>query len=223
MTEKLSKTSQDYLKYIFTLSEGGKPANTSDLAKRLKVSPASVTEMLDRLASAEPPLVIYKKYQGAMLTEAGRQAALEVLRIHRLLETFLVEILGYSWDNIHEEACRLEHVISKEFCERIADLLGNPTYTPHGEPIPTEDMSMPVQVTRSLGSLRSGDVAHIRRVLDDDAGLLRYLSENGIVPYNKITVVGYSEFDENLTINVEGFEAAVVIGPKVAGKIFVSP
>jgi DtxR family transcriptional regulator, Mn-dependent transcriptional regulator len=127
---------QDYLKTIYDLTQGDAPASTTALAARLGIAPASVTGMMKKLAAANPPLVHYRKHQGVTLTETGEQAALRVIRRHRLLETYLVTTLGYSWDTVHEEACRLEHVISEEFESKIAALLGNPKRDPHGDPIP---------------------------------------------------------------------------------------
>ena len=132
METVLTQSTQDYLKHIFELTENGSAASTNDLASRLGVRPASVTGMVQKLALAEPPLVEYHKHQGVTLTPEGEQAALEVLRHHRLLESWLVQSLGYSWDEVHEEACRLEHVISEDFEARMAAALGNPERDPHG-------------------------------------------------------------------------------------------
>ena len=128
--DPLTQSIQDYLKHIFELSEDGTPASTNDLAARLGIKPASVTGMIQKLAAAEPKLVDYQKHQGVTLTPAGERAALEVLRHHRLLETWLVQSLGYTWDEVHEEACRLEHVISEDFEERMDAALGHPTHDP---------------------------------------------------------------------------------------------
>ncbi len=142
MAEIISSSIQDYLKNIYALSSSGE-ASTSALATRLGVAPASVTGMLQKLASLQPPLVVYEKWRGAHLTPEGERAALEVLRHHRLLETFLVESLGYSRQTVHEEACKLEHVISEEFEARIDAALGHPVRDPHGAPIPSAELIMP--------------------------------------------------------------------------------
>ena len=118
------------------MTSDGEEASTTALAARLGIAPPSVTEMLQKLAALQPPLVVYQKHQGARLTPEGERAALEVLRHHRLLEAYLVESLGYSWDAVHEEACKLEHVISEVLEERIASVLGNPLRDPHGYPSP---------------------------------------------------------------------------------------
>ena len=212
---------QDYLKHIYELTESGSPASTNDLAARLNIAPASVTGMLQKLANSQSPLVIYKKHQGVTLTKNGEKAALEVIRHHRLLETFLVTTLGYSWDEVHSEADKLEHVISENFEARMAKALGNPTRDPHGELIPTADLTMPTDDSRPLTSLRTDETATVKRVSDDDPALLRHLQKIGVVPEVKITVKNYSEFDGNLTLQVEGQKSNVVLGMAVTNQIFV--
>jgi len=221
MTELLTQSIQDYLKRIYELSENGANASTNDLAERLNIAPASVTGMLQRLASSKPPLVVYKKHQGVTLTKAGERAALEVIRHHRLLELYLVKALGYSWDEVHREADKLEHVISEDFESRIADALGHPTRDPHGELIPSEDLTMPADESRPLSSLRTDETATVKRVSDDDPALLRHLQEIGIIPEVKVTVKDFSEFDGNLTIKVEGQKSNVVLGTAVTTQVFV--
>jgi DtxR family Mn-dependent transcriptional regulator len=221
MKETLTQSIQDYLKHIYELNEDGKSASTTDLAARLNIAPASVTGMLQKLASSTPPLVVYKKHQGVTLTRKGERAALEVIRHHRLLETYLVSALGYAWDEVHEEACRLEHVISEDFETRIAQALGNPIRDPHGDLIPTEDLTMPVEETRPLASLRTDESATVKRVSDKDPALLRHLQEIGVVPGAKVTMKAYSEFDGNLTLRVEGQKSNVVLGTAVTNKVFV--
>ena len=131
MSDLITDSIQDYLKSIYDLTEDGQPASTTSLALSLGVKPASVTGMLQKLASLKPPLVNYHKHKGAKLTTKGRQVALEVIRHHRLLESWLVQTLGYSWDEVHKEAEKLEHVISEDFERRIAAAI---TYSRHGKP-----------------------------------------------------------------------------------------
>jgi len=218
---------QDYLKTIYFLvaeaqaGEAASPlASTTALAARLGVSPASVTGMLRRLAEDDPPLVEYHKGRGVRLTEAGERVALGVIRRHRLLETYLVKRLGYTWDAVHEEACRLEHVISDELEERIAAALGEPQRDPHGEPIPTRDLAVAVDEAQPLSALRPPDRAVVVRVQADDLGLLRHLVQLGLTPGEWLEVRSYAPFDENLTLSIAG-GADVVVGSAVSRRVFV--
>jgi DtxR family Mn-dependent transcriptional regulator len=221
MAELLTQSIQDYLKNIYELNEQGGAALTTDLAARLHVTPASVTGMLRRLAASKPPLVLYRKHQGAVLTRSGRRAALEVIRHHRLLETYLVSVLGYSWDEVHDEACRLEHVISEDFETRIAAAMGNPTRDPHGDLIPDEDLAMPLDETRPLASLRAHETARVRRVSSEKPTLLRYLREIGVVPDARVTALEVSELDGNLTLKIEGRRPKIVLGRAITDRVFV--
>ncbi len=220
MPEAITQSIQDYLKQIYELNERG-AASTNDLAARLNIAPASVTGMLQKLANSKPPLVIYKKHQGVTLTKNGEKAALEVIRHHRLLETFLVSTLGYSWDEVHCEADKLEHVISEDFEARMAKALGHPTRDPHGELIPTAELTMPADESRPLASSRNAETVTVKRVSDDDPVLLRRLREIGLMPEAKITVKSYSELDGNLTIKVEGQKSNVVLGTAITSQVFV--
>lgn len=221
MPEAITQSIQDYLKHIYELNENGGSASTNDLAARLNIAPASVTGMLQKLANAKPALVIYKKHQGVTLTKNGEKAALEVIRHHRLLETFLVNTLGYTWDEVHCEADKLEHVISEDFEARMAEALGHPTRDPHGEPIPTADLTMPADSSCPLASLRTDETATVRKVVDDDPALLRHLREIGVIPNAKIIVKNYSAFDGNLTIKVEGQRSNIVLGSAITSHVYV--
>ena len=219
MRENLTQTIEDYLKTIYTLTTRAGRVTTNQIAARLGVTPASVTGMLKRLASSDPPLVEYRKHRGVLLTPTGRQVALEIIRHHRLLELFLHETLGYSWDEVHAEADRLEHVISDDMEERIALALGNPLLDPHGEPIPSRELRLPVDSATRLNELRTGQQAVVQRVEDDNPAFLRYLHEIGITPQARLTVLDYSSFDENLQIRVD--DQVVVLGPGVTQQIYV--
>src|SRR5215470_12717526 len=175
MEQTLTISIQDYLKHIYELTESGENASTNALAQKLNIKPASVTGMMQKLASAQPALVEYHKHQGVTLTKDGQKAALEVIRHHRLLEAWLVQTLGYSWDEVHEEAERLEHVISENFESRIAAAMGNPVRDPHGELIPTADLRMPIDTLTPLSALRPKQIATIKRVSASDTNLLRHL------------------------------------------------
>lgn len=221
MTDNITQTIQDYLKTIYDLQENAGTASTTALATRLGISPASVTGMLQRLAGGASPLVNYRKHQGVTLTPAGTRAALEVIRHHRLLETYLVETLGYPWDEVHAEADRLEHFISENFEARIAAALGNPSRDPHGELIPTVDLTMPSDPAMPLSSIRPPQKAVILRVRADDAALLRHMDELGLTPGAQLQAVAYSPFDQNLSLMVENQPAIVVIGEAISSRIFV--
>ena len=218
-SQSTTQSVQDYLKCIYELTEGKPVASTNDLARELDVKPASVTGMVQKLAAEKPALVEYQKHQGVTLTAAGKRAALEVIRHHRLLETWLVQSLGYSWDEVHEEAERLEHVISEDLEQRIATSLGHPVRDPHGELIPTEDLDMPPDDSTPLSSLLPTQTGIILRVAAHDPGLLRHLNSLGLTPGIKISVIGFSSFDNNLTIKAKN--KAVVLGLNITTKIFV--
>ncbi len=219
--DTLTPSIQDYLKHIFALTENKQSATTNALAERLSVAPASVTGMVQKLAALEEPLVLYRKHQGVTLTPAGQRAALEVIRHHRLLEAWLVHSLGYTWDEVHEEACRLEHVISEDLEARIAAALGNPNRDPHGDPIPDADLVMPGDETLPLSSLRPGQRATVSRVNnDEDSNFLRHMTHLGLTPGAQLTVVDYSPFDNNLTVQVSAMPP-VVLGLAVTYKVFV--
>lgn len=219
MSQPLTISIQDYLKHIYELTENGESASTNALAKKLKISAPSVTGMIQKLASARPALVEYQKHQGVTLTKEGRRAALEVIRHHRLLEAWLVQTLGYSWDEVHEEAERLEHVISEDFEERIAAAMGHPIRDPHGELIPTADLKMPSDDSTPLSALRPEQPVTVKRVNASDKDFLRFLEELGLVPGAKIQITGYSPYDHNLTIKVG--RRSLVLGFNITSKVFV--
>ena len=219
MEQTLTISIQDYLKNIYELTESGESASTNALAAKLKVSAPSVTGMIQKLASAKPALVEYQKHQGATLTKEGRKAALEVIRHHRLIETWLVQTLGYSWDEVHEEAERLEHVISEDFERRIAAALGHPMRDPHGELIPTADLKMPLDNTTPLSALRPNQTGTVQCVKAADTEMLRYLESLGLVPGAHIEVKEYSPFDHNVTVKVG--RRSSVLGLNITSKIFI--
>ncbi|MBT3190213.1 MAG: metal-dependent transcriptional regulator [Anaerolineae bacterium] len=215
----LTHATEDYLKAIYTISVDGLSASTNALAERLKIAPASVTGMIKRLAETSPPLVDYRKHYGVTLTPAGERAALKVIRQHRLLETYLHESLGFSWDEVHEEACRMEHVISDAFSERIDAILGHPTHDPHGDPIPDLNLVMPQKASTQLSALRPPQKATIQRVDAKDGDLLRFLEEKGLVPGSKLETRAYSPFDGNLTILLN--EQEMILGPAITRHVFI--
>jgi len=221
MIDDISGASQDYLKAIYRLSARNERATTSQLAEHLHIQPASVTSMLKKMAATEPPLVDYQKHQGATLTDAGQMAALEVLRHHRLLEQFLHEILGFSWDEVHDEAERMEHCISERMEERIAALLGNPQYNPHGAPIPDGDLNISPSHWLAMSTLREGETAVIRRVRDEDNDMLRYLDKLGLRLNTRFTITDYIPYDNNLHLQIEGQQRPIVIGTQISDNVSV--
>jgi DtxR family Mn-dependent transcriptional regulator len=214
---------QDYLRAIYKLARRG-PADgrvtTSQLAERLSVRPASVTAMLQKMAAASPALVDYHKSHGVRLTAAGEKAALYVVRSHRLLELFLHEKLGYSWDEVHDEADRLEHVISEAMTARMAEALGHPTRDPHGHAIPAADLSLDQPPALALCDLPAGQPAVVHHVRDEDPELLRYLDEVGLRPGAAVVVVDADSFGELLRLQV-GEGEPLALGPAVTGQVFV--
>lgn len=219
MPNTLTVSIQDYLKNIYELTENGESASTNALASKMKVSAPSVTGMVQKLATSKPPLVEYQKHQGVTLTKDGKRAALEVIRHHRLLEAWLVQTLGYSWDEVHEEAERLEHVISEGFERRIAAAMGHPLRDPHGELIPTADLKMPLEDSTPLSALRPAQTGTIQCVKAADTDLLRHLESLGLIPGAVIEIKEYSPFDHNLTVRV-GRKTAV-LGLNITSKIFI--
>ncbi|MCJ7733521.1 MAG: metal-dependent transcriptional regulator [Anaerolineales bacterium] len=221
MNRQLTDTVEDYLKVIYKLSVESCRVSTGQIADALGVSPASVTDMVQRLAGETPPLLDYLKHQGVALTDEGKTAALETLRHHRLLELFLHEVLGYSWDQVHAEADRLEHVISEEFEDRVAAVLGNPQRGLHGEPIPSRTLEMPDQDTCYLQDMRPGQKGIVHSVSDDDPGFLRFLEAQGLVPGAEFSVVGFSPYDDNLRLRMDGASEEIVLGASITAHVQV--
>ncbi len=204
-----SEAIEDYLKAVYTLarrSDG--PVGTGDLAERLGVTPATATAMLKRLDTLG--LVSHRPYHGVTLTPAGEKVALEVIRHHRLLESYLSEALDMPWDRVHEEAEVLEHYISEELEGLIAAKLGDPSHDPHGDPIPGPDLEFRSEEdSRPLGALEEGEIATFTRVSDSDSEMLRYLAERGIRPGARIVVKGRQPFGGPVYVEVDGAEHAL--------------
>ena len=213
----LSQAVGDYLKTIYKLQDDG-AVSTTDIARALDVSSASVTNMIKRLAQMK--LVEHESYKGVRLTEAGEKIALEIIRHHRLLETYLKEMLGYSWAEMHEEAERLEHHISEEFEDKIDALLGHPTHDPHGHPIPTRDLQITQTATTPLIHAEPGRVLFIHHVSDADPELLQYLEEIGLLPQNTVEILDKAPFKGPLTLRIG--EREQIVGHEVASNVFVT-
>ena len=212
----LSQAVQDYLKAIFKLETGGL-VSTTEIAKEMNVSGASVTGMLKRLSSMN--LVEYNSYKGVKLTKTGEKISLEIIRHHRLLELYLKEIMGFPLDKVHDEACRLEHYISDEFGDKIDKMLGSPTFDPHGHPIPSKDGQLPeskeIQLTEAIG----GNKVIIKRLSDEDKKLLAYLEERNLIPGIELSVIEKAPFNGPITALKDG--KSEIIGHEIAKKIFV--
>jgi DtxR family Mn-dependent transcriptional regulator len=209
---------QDYLKEIYKIQASGERATTTAIAKRMGVAPSSATSMLKKLAALG--LAEHAPYRGVELSEAGAKIALEVIRHHRLLEQYLAQTLGLGIDAVHDEADRLEHVISEELEARIDEQLGYPTHDPHGDPIPDAGLNVDRTSLRSLEALSPGEEATVRRIPDGDPGLLRYLAELTLVPGRKVTMRRSEPFGGPLTVDVGGSEHP--ISRELAGQIGVS-
>jgi DtxR family Mn-dependent transcriptional regulator len=211
---------EDYLKTIYMLAQKESPVSTSRIAEAREVKPASVTSMVQRLAKLN--MVVYEKHYGVTLTSSGEKLALEVIRHHRLIELYLIEALGFTWDEVHEQADILEHVISEKLEERIAAALNHPQFDPHGDPIPTREGEIIYENTRPLASVKVGNRVRINRILDDsNSELLRYLAELGLVPSVELEVVEIAPFQGPITVEIDGEKK--VIGQKVASTILVKP
>lgn len=209
---------EDYLKTIFALEQEESPVSTSRIAAARAVKPGSATSMVQRLHKLN--LVNYEKHYGVTLTDTGREIALEVIRHHRLVELYLMEALGFAWDEVHEQADLLEHVISEKLEERIAAALNHPEFDPHGDPIPSKEGVVIDVESQLLSQLPVGAQAIVTRIPDDaDAELLRYLGELGLTPGTAITVREIAPFDGPITLEIDG--RTQIIGFRVAGAVLV--
>lgn len=196
----LTRSVEDYLKIIYTLSESGQPATTTGIAEALALAPPSVSGMVKRLAEAG--LLEHLPYKGVTLTEDGRRAALRMLRRHRLIEAYLVKSLGYSWDTVHDEAERLEHAVSDDLIERMARALGDPRFDPHGDPIPTSEGTILEVTAVTLPEVAVGETVIISRVDSGSAERLRWLADAGLVPGVEVTVVDIQPFSGPITLTL---------------------
>ncbi len=213
-----SQAIEDYLKTIYELQCTEGQVGTTVLAERLSVTPASVTGMVKKLA--EMKLVVYEPYQGVKLTKSGQKIALEVVRHHRLIEQFLAEALGVPWDRVHEEAHKIEHVLSEDLEDRMDALLGHPTTDPHGSPIPRPDGTIDESAHIRLTELKAGQSAVVAEVSDYDSALLRYLGELGLYPKAEVAVRAIAPFDGLMTVQIGDKQHA--LSRAVANEILVA-
>lgn len=212
-----NKTTEDYLKTIFWLSRLPGKVNTSAIAEGLKISSASVTDMLKRLS--QNGYITYTPYYGVRLTKKGDKTALRVIRRHRLLELFLVEALGYSWDNVHDEAERLEHVVSEELESRIDAFLGNPRYDPHGDPIPSDEGVMEELEYCRLSDLNPGERGIVAQVVDSKK-LLQFMKKMDLALQSRVMIKEKESFDDSMTVRVDG-KKEHFLSREVTQQIFV--
>lgn len=213
---QISDAAEDYLKAILELTEHDNVAATGDIARLLGITAQSVTGMLAKMREAG--LVHYEPYRGASLTRAGRVHALRLVRRHRLLETFMIEKLGYTWDEVHIEAERIEHALSNVFTDRLATFLGNPSRDPHGDPIPGPDGAMPVDEDVPLTGAHVGATLVVRRVGSRDQAVLVYLQKLGIVPGVALFVHEVEPGGAVLHLKKDGH--LVSVSADLAGEVF---
>jgi DtxR family Mn-dependent transcriptional regulator len=214
----ISHAMENYLKVIFEILEHEERANTSAIAEEMGIAPASVTAMLKKLAGLK--LITYEPYQGVRLTGVGEKTALEVLRHHRLLELYLAQALDVPWDQVHEEAERLEHALSEDLEERIAAVLGDPTVDPHGSPIPARDGTMKRMAGRRLSAVSVGETVTVIEVGDRDPDLLRYLGKLDLFPGTEVKVLAIEPSQGPLVPKSCGRE--FILGRLAAAKIQVT-
>lgn len=217
--EKLGRATEDYVKAIFKLQEKHRPVSTNRVADKLDVSPAAVTKAFRVLV--RKGLVDHEPYHGVSITPAGRSAALEIIRRHRLLETFLHDVLGYSWDEVDAEAEQLEHHISAKFEAAIDRLLGFPSLDPHGDPIPDRDGAVSALRGTSLAESKSADTVVVVRVRDRNPAALQYLAGIGVHVGAVIEIVEIQPFSGPLTLRIDAHDR--VVGRELADYVFVDP
>lgn len=203
----LTRSVEDYLKSVFHLTSQGGFATTSDIAEMLEIAPPSVSGMMKRLS--ETGLIEHVPYRGVQLTPQGRRAALQMIRRHRILESYLTSKLGYDWGDVHVEAERLEHAVSEKLIERMADALGEPRYDPHGAPIPTAAGDIEETELVTLAAVRVGAMVVLRQVGDEQPDRLRYLAAQGLTPGARLAVLERQPFNGPTTVRL-GMETRVV-------------
>ncbi len=213
----LTGQAEDYLKAIYEITRSGGPAATTDIAAELNIAAPSVSGMLQRLARLR--LVKVERYRGSRLTPLGRQIALQLLRRHRIIESFLVTRLGFGWDDVHEEAERLEHAASAELVERMAGSLGHPTADPHGAPIPTARGHVDERRLATIADLPVRASARVVRMSDRDPAFLRYLAARGIRPGATVRVESREPFGGSITLRVA--RATHTVGAPAATRVYV--
>jgi DtxR family transcriptional regulator, Mn-dependent transcriptional regulator len=213
-----SATEENYLKAIYKFSANGEMVGTNTLAKSLQTTPASVTDMLKRLS--DKSLVEYQPYHGVRLLEPGKLIALRIIRKHRLWEVFLVNVLKFNWDEVHETAEQLEHVNSTLLIDKLDEFLGYPQFDPHGDPIPNKDGHFTERVTRQLSACVAGEAVVVAGVTEDAPQFLQYLDRIGIRIGSRVSVQEVIPFDNSMILGLAGRE--VVFSGEFARQILVT-
>jgi len=212
---RYSKSTEDYLKVIYKLETAGGGAQTSAIAEALDIAPPSVSGMVKRLS--ETGLLEHAPYRGVRLTVEGKRTALKMLRRHRIIETYLIEELNYAWDDVHDEAERLEHAVSDRLIEAMARALEDPHYDPHGAPIPTANGEVEVPDLIPMTEVPVGSVGELRMVSDKDPERLRFLASLGLKPGIRFTVVERQPFHGPVTLRLAGEDGgSAVVGYELA-------
>lgn len=215
----LSQAVEDYLKAVYQLQERQGQVTTLAVAERMGVAPASATNMIKKLAQMR--LVRHTPYQGVELTPEGEKIALEVIRHHRLVELYLAQALGVPWDRVHQEAEKIEHILSEDLEDRIAAALGQPSRDPHGDPIPTKEGTIATPPQARLSEIAAGEMVVVSRVANEDPELLRYLGSLGLYPDVQLLVLEVAPFKGPLRVRMAGQEH--ILGRELAENIFVVP
>lgn len=219
MLPNISQTEENYLKAIFNICEkADKPAGTNDISNAMQTSAASVTDMLKRLS--EKKLINYEKYKGVTLTEGGNRVATQLIRKHRLWETFLVEKLQFSWDKVHDIAEQLEHIKAPELVEKLDDFLGNPKFDPHGDPIPDAEGKFTYRKQIQLSDAEVGEWGVVVGVQEDSEKFLQYLDKQGLVLGARVKIAEKFSYDESIQIILND-EKELVLSDKVSRNLFI--
>ncbi len=207
---------EEYLESIYKLQQEQHPVSTSRLAEHLRLSAPSVSEMVKKLTGRG---LVFQSERGVCLTDVGKSLAKKVIRRHRLSERLLTDLLGFKWDEVHDEACRLEHAISPEMEDRIAESLGNPKTCPHGHPIPDKDGKLVKEKVKPLSDLKAREKGIIVNVFEEDPKMLQYLASLGLIPDVCVMVEEVAPFGGPLIVCVAGSRYA--LGREIASKIKV--
>ena len=213
----ITSTVEDYLATIYRVASENQKSTTTIIADKMRVSRGTVTSMFKKLA--ESKLITHVPYRGVSLTATGEKIALEIIRHHRLIELYLQNTMGVPWEKVHEEADKLEHILSEEIEDRIDKLLNNPTIDPHGAPIPTKEGYISNDTFRRLSQAKKGEDLVIKRVDEEDSKKLVYLADKGLYPNTALKVTNVEPFNGPITIEIDNTE--IIVGNKIADSVFV--